>query len=276
MAVALRGRQFVEADVRQHVQRHRDDACARPQHIAVARAHLDAIADRPNGLDRRRKPACELDLRRHRVDQAAGVRAERVAAAGILGQVETPAGERVQEQHVGRPRVVDVAARNAFELGREHVVLLCIEAELVHALLDRLAVVGRERVQREVRIVRARQRRLCPSTKRFQARVAIAWRCAAVPVRRSPPTVHDISSARSLSPIPWPARVSSAQACGWCQCTHPPPSSIWSPPHSRCQVRPPRRSRASISVQSSPAIVSSRAAVTPAKPPPITIASSTR
>src|SRR3954451_21135930 len=49
-----------------------------------------------------------------------------------------------------------------------------------------------------------------------------------------------------------------------------------SPSHSLYQVRPPRRSRASISVQSSPAMVSSRAAATPANPPPMTIASSTR
>ena len=105
---------------------------------------------------------------------------------------------------------------------------------------------------------------------------AIASRSSIGPLRRSPPTAHETSSASSLLPMPWPARVSSAHACGWCQCTQPPPISISSPPQSRYQVRPPSRSRASISVQSSPAIVSSRAAATPAKPPPITIASSTR
>ena len=60
--------------------------------------------------------------------------------------------------------------------------------------------------------------------------------------------------------------------CGCCQCTQAPPSSTGVPPSSLVHVRPPSRSRASSSVVRNPAARSSRAAVTPAKPPPTTIA----
>ena len=47
--------------------------------------------------------------------------------------------------------------RDAFELGHQHVALLGVQAELVDALLDGLRIEGRERRDRELRIVRARQ-----------------------------------------------------------------------------------------------------------------------
>ena len=76
--LALGGRQRRRSDVRQHVERDRQHARARPQDIAVARAHLDAVADRPERIHRRGEPLRERRLRSHRVDQAARLRAERV------------------------------------------------------------------------------------------------------------------------------------------------------------------------------------------------------
>ena len=86
--LALGRRQVVEANVRQHVERHRQHARARPQDIAVAGAHLDAVADRPERIHRRGEPLRERRLRSDRVDQAARLRPERVAAARVLGQLE--------------------------------------------------------------------------------------------------------------------------------------------------------------------------------------------
>ena len=102
-------------------------------------------------------------------------------------------------QHADGARVVEVAVRERLELGREHVALLGAEAELGHALRDRLGVERRQRREREERIVRARQRRGAGSTKRFQALSAIAWRSAIGPLRRSPSTAHVTSSGSSLS-----------------------------------------------------------------------------
>ena len=157
--IALGRRQVIEANVRQHVERHRQHARARAQDIAVARAHLDAVADRPERIHRRGEPLRERRLRSHRVDQAARSRPERVAAARILGQLEASARERVQAQDADRSGVVQESVGDALELGRQHVALLRVEAELVHALLDRLQVERRQRVDREERIVRTRQRR---------------------------------------------------------------------------------------------------------------------
>ena len=81
----------------------------------------------------------------NRVDQAIRAGAERVAAAGVLGQLEAAARERMQAQDADGARIVDEAAGDAFELGREHVALLGVQAELVDALLDRLRIEGRER-----------------------------------------------------------------------------------------------------------------------------------
>ena len=65
----------------------------------------------------------------------------------------------------------------------------------------------------------------------------------------------------------------SDNVCGWCQWTQAPPYSIAWPFQSAVQVRPPSRSRASSSSTERPRSAASRAAVTPAKPPPTTITS---
>ena len=112
-----------------------------------------------------------------------------------------------------------------------------------------------------------------PATNRFQPRSAIASRSAAVPLRRSPPTHQCVDASGSDRSTPIPPRVISDHAWGWCQCTQPPPYSISWPFQSAVQVRPPRRSFASSSSALRPASATSRAAVTPANPPPITITS---
>ena len=94
-----------------------------------------------------------------------------------------------------------------------------------------------------------------------------------MPSRRSPPTYQLACSVSPETVTVSPARVSSENVWGWCQWTQAPPYSIAWPSQVALQVRPPSRSRASSSRTLRPRSAASRAAVTPAKPPPITITS---
>ena len=76
------------------------------------------------------------------------------------------------------------------ELGGKHVMLLGAEVELgASACSAKRGSCGRGNAT------------AAGSTKRFQARAAIASRSAIVPVRRSPSTIHETSSGLSLLPM---------------------------------------------------------------------------
>ena len=166
--------------------------------------------------------------------------------------------------------VIDRRVRQRLELGDERVALLVGQLQLVDAFGDRQAVKARQPVERRQRACGCGSASRTPSTNWSQPRRTIASRSAIVPSRRSPPTYQ---LARSVSPetvTVSPARVSSENVWGWCQWTQAPPYSIAWPSQVALQVRPPSRSRASSSRTLRPRNAASRAAVTPAKPPPIT------
>ena len=178
-------------------------------------------------------------------------------------------------KHRDRARVVQVPVRKRLELGPEHVALLLVEVELLDALRDRLPVEARQLVAEKSGSCGSGSASSTPSTNWSQPRSAIASRSVIGPERRSSPANQLEICASSPSSTPSPERVISAQTCGWCQCTHPPPSST-SVSFQRCvQVRPPSRSRASRRSVEAPPRVASRAAVTPANPPPMTTTSYT-
>ena len=96
------------------------------------------------------------------------------------------------------------------------------------------------------------------------------------PQWRTPFQSQTSSSSASAGVTAIPYRAISAASAGCCaRENHAPPSSTETPAsgQSRVHVRPPTRSRASRSVTSSPCSAMSRAATSPAIPPPITTTS---
>ena len=156
-----------------------------------------------------------VGLRGHRVDQAARPRAERVDAARLLRELEAEAGERVPAQHADGAGVVEVAVRERLELGREHVALLLAQPQFVDAAPGSSArrSAPARRARRADRAGAAARRRRAP---RSGPRRAARSRGARPSVRCAARRRRSRRSARrsSLLPMPWPARVSSAQACG--------------------------------------------------------------
>ena len=119
--------------------------------------YLDAAVLLRDGGDRRREPRLEGRLRGDRVDEAPRAVPECDTAAGLLGEVERAAGERVPAEHGDRAGVVQMPVGERLELRPEDVVLLLVQVELVDPLCDRLAVEAGELVDRVERIVRQRE-----------------------------------------------------------------------------------------------------------------------
>ena len=197
------------------------------------------------------------------------------AAAGVLREREARAAQHVPADDRERAGLVREAVRERLALGQQH----------------RRAPRRRARARRCARGSSAGRTAPWPSppssgaygfgsassqpaTNRFQPalgdRVALG-RGAGAALAADPPARGGRSDRRGRRRC----RLASSRTrrAGWCQCTQPPPYSISWPFQSAVQVRPPRRSFASSSSALRPASATSRAAVTPANPPPITITS---
>ena len=237
-----------ELDRAERVERHRHHRRARrgaSRPSRVVHLHLAAaLRDRRHRRARRRSNGAAAAIACSSAPRSAD---DRHPAAGVLGQREAVARQRVPAQHRDRAGIVQRRVGQRLELGAQHVALLRVELELVDALGDRQPVEARQLVDREQRIVGLRA---APSARRRRTGPSRAGRSRRAPrsspVRRSPPTYQAARSASSPSAArARPARVISENVCGWCQCTQAPPYSIWCPSHRRVQVRPPSRSRAS-------------------------------
>ena len=140
----------------------------------------------PHGCGWCRQPCLETRLPGDRVQQPTGAGRQGNAAAGVLGERQAVAGQRVPAQHTHGTRVVQAPVRERLELRPQHLVLLAVETKLLHPLGDREPI---EPLQ----------------LGRFQQRVVRVGECRPHPLHEPVPALlgdHVALADAAASPLP--------------------------------------------------------------------------